>query len=330
MKDGTTLARVTSTELTAPRAAREQLAEDLTAALDEGHAMPPLHLYDARGSELFERITQVDEYYLTGAEAEILSREADAIIAAVRPEEIVELGSGSSVKTGALLTAMERAGTGGRYAALDVSTAALNEAAERLSRDHPSLLIDNYTGDFHTDLKRVPRHGTRLLLFLGSTVGNMRPAERRRLLAAVADSLQPSDAFLIGLDLVKDLQVLLPAYDDAQGVSAAFGLNLLTVIDRELDADIPIEAFAYEAVWDPDEECVEMRLVATREVTATVGSLDRRVRFAPGDRLVTEHSYKFRPDRFADELATLGMTTTAVYTDDDGQFAVMLARPVTD
>jgi L-histidine Nalpha-methyltransferase len=327
VNDGTTLDRLTSTELTAARATREQLAEDLAAALDEGRSIPPLHLYDARGSEIFERITQVDEYYLTSAEAEIISREADAVIAAVRPQEIVELGSGSSTKTGALLEAMQRAGTGHRYAALDVSTAALDEAAERLSREHPGLSIDSYTGDFHTDLTRIPRTGTRLLLFLGSTLGNMRPAERRSLLTAAVDSLEPGDAFLIGLDLVKDLNVLLPAYDDGEGVAAAFALNLLTVIDRELDADIPLDAFAYEAVWDPGEECVEMRLVATREVTATIGVLGRTVTFRAGDHLITEHSYKFRPERFTAELSTLGLTTRAIHTDEAGRFAVMLAQP---
>ncbi len=330
MDDTTTLAKVTSTELTAPRETREQLADDLVAALDEGRSMPPMHLYDAHGSALFERITQVAEYYLTGAEAEILAREADAIVAAVRPHEIVELGSGSSIKTGALLTAMQQAGTGQRYAALDVSTAALDEAAERLAREHPQLWIDNYTGDFHTDLKHVPRSGTRLLLFLGSTLGNMRPTERRSLLRAAAETLRPGDAFLIGLDLVKDLDVLLPAYDDAEGVAAAFGLNLLRVIDRELDADIPLEAFRYEAVWDPGEECVEMRLVAIRDVTATVGALDRTITFAAGDHLVTEHSYKFRPERFATELASLGLAIETVHTDSNELFAAVLVRPDAD
>jgi L-histidine Nalpha-methyltransferase len=325
--DRRTLARITSTELTPPRETREQLADDLVAALDEGRSMPPLHLYDAHGSALFERITQVDEYYLTNAEAEIIAREADAIVATVRPQEIVELGSGSSTKTGALLSAMLEAGTGHRYAALDVSTAALDEAARRLTREHPRLRIDNYTGDFHTDLQHVPRSGRRLLLFLGSTIGNMRLLERRSLLTAAADSLRPGDGFLVGIDLVKDLNVLLPAYDDAEGVAAAFGMNLLRIIDRELDADIPLEAFAYEAVWDPDEECVEMRLVATRDVTATIGALDRSVTFAAGDHLVTEHSYKFRPDGFAAELAAAGLDLEAVRTDTAQRFAVVLARP---
>jgi L-histidine Nalpha-methyltransferase len=324
--DGTILDRTSTTELTPPRETREQLAEDLAAALDEGRSMPPLHLYDARGSELFERITQVDEYYLTGAEAGIIAREADDLVKRLQPHEIVELGSGSSTKTGALLTAMQRAGTGHRYAALDVSPAALDEAAIRLSTEHPGLFIDSYVGDFHTDIAHVPRSGTRLLLFLGSTLGNMRPSERRSLLTAVADSLHPGDAFLIGLDLVKGLDVLLPAYDDSEGVAAAFGLNLLSIIDRELDADIPLDAFTYEAIWDPDEECVEMRVVATREVTATIGALERTVTFAPGDFLITEHSYKFRTDRFAAELASLGLQGTEVHTDDGDQFAVVLAQ----
>ncbi len=327
MTHGTTPGRITSTELTPSRETREQLAGDLVAALDEGRSMPPLHLYDAHGSALFERITQVEEYYLTDAEAEIVARESHAIVASVRPQEIVELGSGSSIKTGALLSAMQGTRTGNRYAALDVSTAALDEAARRLAAEHPLLQIDNYTGDFHTDLRHVPRSGTRLLLFLGSTIGNMRPAERRSLLTAAADSLRPGDGFLVGIDLVKDLNVLLPAYDDAEGVAAAFGLNLLQVIDRELDADIPLEAFTYEAVWDPNEECVEMRLVATRDVTATIGALDRTVTFAAGDQLVTEHSYKFRPDRFAAELASVGLDLETVHTDSAERFAVVLARP---
>lgn len=322
--------RVTSTELTAPRETREQLAADLAAALDGDRMMPPLHLYDARGSELFEHITRLEEYYLARTEAAILQREADAVVAAVQPREIVELGSGSSVKTGALLTAMQRAGTGSRYAALDVSAAALDEAASRLAREHPGWSIDSYVGDFHTDLARIPRTGTRLLLFLGSTIGNMLPTERRALLTAVSESMAAKDAFLVGIDLVKDLDVLLPAYDDAQGVAAAFARNLLTVIDRELRADLPPDAFAYEARWDPHEECVEMRLVASREVTATIGALDRVVRFAPGDYLVTERSYKFRLESFTVDLAGYGLEPVAAHTDPEERFALVLARKTRD
>lgn len=316
------------TVLTAPRESTQRLAAELAGALDGDGVMSPAHLYDARGSELFERITEVDEYYLTRTEAAILQRNADRIIAAARPRELVELGSGSSTKTGALLSAMLAAGTGSRYAALDVSEAALVAAAERLANEHPGLTIDTYVGDFHTDLTRIPHSGRRLLLFLGSTLGNMRPRERRSLLASVARSMTGGDTFLVGIDLVKELDVLLPAYDDAEGVTAAFARNLLAVIDRELDADIPLDAFDYQATWDPAEECVDMRLIATREVVARIGALDRIVTFAPGEGFVTEHSYKFRVDRFSRELADVGLEVAAVHTDPGERFACVLARRV--
>jgi L-histidine Nalpha-methyltransferase len=319
--------RVSLTRLTPPQPLVESLADDVRRGLTGPTKwLPPVYFYDARGSELFERITELDEYYPTRAEREILQQHADDLLGSVGPVELVELGSGSSAKTDLLLDAMRRTG-GHRYAALDISEAALVGAIDRLRHTHPWLTVDGYVGNFHDDLAAIPRTGRRLLAFLGSTLGNLAPAERGVLLRDVAAVLEPGDALLLGIDLVKSPEVLVPAYDDADGVTAAFNRNVLRVINRELDGDLPVDAFAHRAVWDADAERIEMQLVATTDVRASLAALDLELVFAEHEHIVTEHSHKFRIDRVRRELADVGLQVGEVVTDSLDRFAVVLARP---
>jgi L-histidine Nalpha-methyltransferase len=305
---------------------RDRLAADVRAGLSgPERSLPPIHLYDARGSALFEQITRLDEYYPTRAELSILDDHLDELLAAVHPDEVVEIGSGSAVKAAKLIAAMERVGAA-RYVPFDISETAVVDAARQLRAAHPWLEVDPYLGDFHLDLGAIPRQGRRLVAFLGSTIGNLGPNERTQLLADFAAMLGPDGGLLLGIDLVKAVDVLEAAYDDAAGVTAAFNLNVLHVINRELDGDIPVDAFEHRAVWDPTADGIEMHLVATRDVTARVGGVGLDLAMAAGEYILTEHSFKFRIETFRDELAVAGLELTEVATDTEDRFAVVLSR----
>lgn len=323
MKPGT----VEVTTLSPQRDPLEELAEDARRGLTASPKhLPPKHLYDARGSELFEAITQLPEYPVTRAETAILEVSADAIVAAARPAELVELGSGSSRKTRLLLEAMHRQGSGDRYAPLDVSVAAVERAAAELAVDHPWLEVRGAIGDFSRDLAKVPRDGRRLVAFLGSTIGNLLPPARADLMAEIAASLEPEDRFLLGVDLVKPRAVLEAAYDDAAGVTAAFTRNLLVVLDRELDGDLPVDAFVHRARWDEDEGYVELTLEATREVDAHLAAIDLDVHFDEGEHLLVEHSCKFRVEGITAELEAAGLEVEQVHGGQQEGFALLLTR----
>jgi L-histidine Nalpha-methyltransferase len=327
MTHGLPTDRVSLTRLTPPQPLVESLADDVRRGLTGPTKwLPPVYFYDPRGSELFEGITELEEYYPTRAEREILQEHADGLLEAVDPDELVELGSGSSVKTDLLLEAMRRTG-GHRYAALDISEAALLGAIGRLSDAHPWLTVDGYVGDFHEDLASIPRAGRRLLAFLGSTLGNLDPTARGVLLGDVAAVLEPDDAFLVGIDLVKSPDVLLPAYDDAEGVTAAFNRNVLRVINRELDGDLPVDSFQHRAVWNDAAERIEMHLVAATDVRAHLAAIELPLEFRSGEHIVTEHSHKFRIEQVRRELADVGLGVDEVVTDRLDRFAVVLARP---
>lgn len=327
MKDVSTDIANDLTRLSALRPLRERLASDVRRGLTgPERSLPPIYLYDAKGSELFERITGLDEYYPTRTERAILEQHAAALLSTIRPDELLELGSGSSVKTDLLLAALLDAG-GHRYVALEISEAALAPAIDRLRREHPGLTVDGYLGDFHHDLPAIDRSGRRLVTFLGSTIGNLDPSDREVLLEQIASAVEPDDGVLIGIDLVKDPGVLVPAYDDAAGVTGEFNRNVLHVINRELDGDIPVDAFAHRAVWNDDDERIEMHLVAGRSVNAHLRAIDLDLTFERDDHIVTEHSHKFRVERFVDELATVGLHVEQVVTDERGWFAEVLATP---
>jgi L-histidine N-alpha-methyltransferase len=286
--------------------------------------LPPRWFYDARGSELFEEITRLPEYYPTRAERDVLAAHADEIARISDAKTLIELGSGSSEKTRLLLDAFARRGDLGTFVPLDVSVSALRQSTAEIAADYPGLRVRGIVGDFTQQLDRLPTGGRRLVAFLGGTIGNLAPDERAGFLRAMRAALEPGDWLLLGTDLVKDPAVLVPAYDDAAGVTAEFNRNVLRVINRELGANFDPDAFQHVAIWNPDQEWIEMRLRATRPMRVRVLDLD--VDFAEGEELRTEISTKFRRENIEAELAAAGFATRCFWTDDDGLFAVTLAQ----
>jgi L-histidine N-alpha-methyltransferase len=307
------------------------LRADVLAGLTaDPKTLPPRWFYDKVGSELFEEITRLPEYYPTRTERAILVEHAATLVEAADPTTIVELGSGSSSKTRLLLDALTaRSATPGRppgYVALDVSEAALLGACQALHRRYPSLLVEAVRADFTRQLDRIPTGGRRLVAFLGSTIGNFAPVERAAFLAGLRNVLAPGDSFLLGADLVKPASVLLPAYDDASGVTAAFDLNVLDVISSRLDGDLDREGFEHVARWDAEQEWIEMLLRARRPMTITLAALPLRVRLTRGEEIRTEISAKFRRERLEAELAAAGFTPAGWWTDARDWFSLSLWR----
>ncbi|HEY7325188.1 MAG TPA: L-histidine N(alpha)-methyltransferase [Streptosporangiaceae bacterium] len=307
---------------------REALCADVRAGLTaEPKTLPPKYFYDERGSMLFDDITRLPEYYLTRAETSILREHAGEIAELSRCESLVELGSGTSAKTGLLLRALLDRGTLREFVPLDVDSAVLTDATQMLAAQYPGLWLAPFVGDFEHDLHALPPGGRRMIAFLGSTIGNLDPAGRASLLAEVASVLGPGDTFLLGTDLVKDVTRLLPAYDDAAGVTAEFNRNVLRVVNRELAGNFTPEAFRHVALWDAANEWIEMRLRASSDQRVTISDLDLTVSFAAGEELRTEISAKFRRDGLRAELAAAGLETVRFWTDSGGDFGLTLARP---
>ncbi|SCL24438.1 L-histidine Nalpha-methyltransferase [Micromonospora pallida] len=301
------------------------LREDVRAGLTANPKwLPPKWFYDARGSELFEEITRLPEYYPTRAERAALVRHAARIAEVTEAKTLIELGSGSSEKTRLLLDALSDQGTLGTFAPLDVSVSALRQSTATLAADYPRLRVRGIVGDFTRHLDRLPTGGRRLVAFLGGTIGNLLPDERAAFLGAMRAALETGDWLLLGTDLVKDPAIIVPAYDDAAGVTAEFDRNVLRVVNRELGADFVPEKFRHVAHWDAEREWIEMRLRAQRPMRVRV--LDLTVDFAEGEDLRTEVSAKFRPDGVAAELAAAGFTAEEFWTDPDGLFGLTLAR----
>ncbi|CAL9349877.1 Histidine N-alpha-methyltransferase [Streptomyces sp. enrichment culture] len=297
-------------------------ADVLSGLTGTPKTLPPKWFYDARGSELFERITELPEYYPTRAEREILAARAGEIAAATGARTLVELGSGSSEKTRYLLDAL----TGLRvYLPVDVSESALARAGRALAAERPGLEVHALVADFTAGLTLPDAPGPRLVAFLGGTVGNLLPAERAAFLASVHALLSPGDALLLGTDLVKDEGVLVRAYDDAAGVTAAFDKNVLAVVNRELGADFDPAAFDHVALWDAEREWIEMRLRSRTAQTVKVPALDLAVDFAAGEELRTEVSAKFREEGVRGELAAAGLDLSHWWTDGGGRFALSLS-----
>jgi len=293
-------------------------------------SLPPKWFYDAQGSALFEKITELPEYYPTRAERAILRAVAPQVAALTGASTLVELGSGSSDKTRLLLSALRAQGTLRGYVPVDVSESALVAAGDALAAQYPGLAVDAVVADFEKYLG-VPANtgaGPRLVAFLGSTIGNMIPDERAVFLRRVRDQLRPGDAFLLGTDLVKDPAVLVAAYDDAAGVTAAFNKNVLSVLDAELGADFDPDAFEHVAVWDAGREWIEMRLRAASAQSVRVRDLGLTVEFTAGEEMRTEVSAKFREAGVAAELAAAGLAMRSWWTDPGGQFGLSLAVPV--
>jgi L-histidine Nalpha-methyltransferase len=314
-----------------------RLADDVLDGLTRPFKeLPPKHFYDSRGSELFERICELPEYYPTRTEMSILRDRAGDIVeragaasGARGPAELVELGSGATTKARLLLDAMARAGTLRRYVPVDVSERVVREAAAELADDYPGLRVHGVVGDFERHLDRIPNRdgGPRLVALLGGTIGNFPPGSRRRLLRQAAALLRPGDHLLLGTDLVKDPATLEAAYDDSAGVTAEFNRNILHVMNRELLADFDPDAFEHVAFFDRRQEWIEMRLRARRGCTVRIEAVDLEVEFAPGEELRTEISAKFTRRRVDDDYAAAGLRLRGWYADPDELFAVSLASP---
>jgi L-histidine N-alpha-methyltransferase len=311
------------------------LAESLRADARSGltsdpKSLPPKWFYDAQGSALFDKITELREYYPTRAEREILTATAASIAELTRARTLIELGSGSSDKTRLLLDALRAQGTLRCYVPVDVSEPTLIAAGDALAAEYPGLDVRAVVSDFEEHLG-FPADGDapapRLVAFLGSTIGNLLPGQRATFLAQVRAGLRPGDFFLLGTDLVKDPATLVAAYDDEAGVTAQFNKNVLVVLNTELGADFDPDEFEHVAVWDAEAEWIEMRLRSLTDQTVHVPALGLTVRFAAGEEMRTEVSAKFHRAGVAAELAAAGLDMRSWWTDSAARFGLSLSVP---
>jgi L-histidine N-alpha-methyltransferase len=311
----------------------EDLADALRADALRGltatpKTLPPKWFYDEEGCRLFEQITRLPEYYPTRAERTILAACAGNVADRTGADTLVELGSGTSEKTRLLLDALATKGTLGRFVPFDVSEATLRDAAAGIERAYPGVDVHAVVGDFERHLDHLPSGGTRLVAFLGSTVGNLEPDARGRFYRAIAAGLGPDDAFLLGTDLVKDTARLEAAYDDDAGVTAAFNRNVLAVLNRAVGCDFVLARFTHVARWNPDEEWIEMHLRSEEtQAVRAAGLGDLEIEFAEGEEMRTEVSAKFRREGVERELAAAGLVMAEWWTDPAGDFALSLSRP---
>jgi L-histidine N-alpha-methyltransferase len=297
---------------------REEVRVGLTSTPKE---LQPKWFYDERGSEIFDAITRLPEYYLTRAESSILERHAGEIAALTDATTLIELGSGTADKTRILLDELAPQ----LFVPFDVSEETLRASAERLAREYPDLDVLAVVGDFEHDLSLLPTGGRRLLAFLGSTIGNLPPTQRAQFLNDVATTLDDDDAFVLGVDLVKSPARLVAAYDDASGVTREFNLNVLRVLNRELDGDFDVSAFEHVAQWNAEAEWMDMFVRSLREQTVRLEALELEVDFDVGELMRTEISAKFHLPRLANELEAAGLAVQRWWTDEAGDFALLLA-----
>jgi L-histidine N-alpha-methyltransferase len=310
----------------------EALAHDVRRGLGtHPRSLPPKWFYDSVGSALFDEICELPEYYLTRSERSILERDADAIAAESGADELLEIGSGMARKTGLLLSAIARRVPRPRYLPFDIADSALEACARSMRAIVPSLIVDPLKGDFERDLASVGMSaaGTRRLwAFLGSTIGNLDERAAPALLATIASRMGAQDSFLLGIDLVKDPAILDAAYNDSAGVTARFNKNVLAVINRELDADFDLDAFAHRAHFDTARSRIEMHLESLRAQRVRVGALELVVDFDRGERILTEISRKFTRESIASTLSLASMRERAWYPAEDASFALVLAEAV--
>ncbi len=308
-----------------------EMREDIRRAFaNQPIVFPPRWLYDDHGSDLFDQITRLDDYYPTEAERAILAAKADEIAAITGADTIVELGSGTSDKTRTLLDAFHRRGQLERFTPLDVSEATLLDAADSLAERYDGLRVHALVGDFTRHLAHLPADGRRLIAFLGSTVGNFYVEERHAFLGALADQLVEGEWLLLGVDLMKSVDRIMAAYHDREGLTARFIKNSLTVLNRSLGADFDADAFDYTPLWDGHEERVDLRLRSLTPQQVRIGALDVELWLGEGEEIRVEISTKFRPEKLTAELSDVGMAVETVWTDDPGDFGLILARRVGD
>ena len=290
--------------------------------------LPPKYFYDERGSQLFERITELPEYYPTRAERAILDARAPEIVDVAGTSMLIELGSGSAAKTRCLFDAMRDADALEAYVPVDISEEITRETATRLSGEYDGLRVHGVVCDYETHLERIPREPGGLIAFLGGTIGNFHPQVRRSFLARIASLMYPEDRFLLGTDLVKDRTRLEAAYNDSAGVTAEFNRNVLFVLNRELGADFDPAAFAHRAFWDEVNWWIDVRLRSLSDQTVTIPAIDMEVEFAEREEMRTEISAKFTREQLEEIYAEVGLELVEWWTDQDGLFALSLARSV--
>ncbi|MDQ3728420.1 MAG: L-histidine N(alpha)-methyltransferase [Actinomycetota bacterium] len=291
--------------------------------------LSPRYFYDERGSELFEQITEVEEYYPTRAERAILEGESAEIVeAAGNPATLIELGSGSAAKTRVLLDAMRDTGGLEAYAPVDISEEITRDTAAKVA-DEYGVKVHGLVCDFERDLERIPLAGPRVIALLGGTIGNFEPQQRASFLARVANLLGPDDHFLLGTDLIKDRETLEVAYDDSQGVTAEFNLNVLAVLNERLGANFDLDAFEHSAFWDDENLFVDIRLRSLRRQLVEISALDLTVPFERGEEMRTEISTKFARQGLEGIYAEAGLELAGWWTDPQDLFGLSLARAVT-
>ena len=301
-------------------------AEIRTGLTSTPRSIPAKWLYDERGSQLFDEITRLDEYYPFRAEREILRDHSVAITAASEADTLVELGSGTSEKSRVLLDAMQANGQLKRYVPFDVSEEMLRIAATEIAEAYPGIEVHGIVGDFDRHIPDAPVRGRGMIAFLGSTIGNLPPEARPGFIADVVTALDSGGTFLVGTDLVKDPQRLWAAYNDSLGISAEFNRNVLRMINRELDANFDLDAFEHAADWDAENEWIDIRVRCVRAHRVTVAGLGIEFDVAEGEEIKTEISAKFRLDGIARELEVAGLVLVDQWTDAAGDFALTLAR----
>jgi L-histidine N-alpha-methyltransferase len=309
-----------------PEQQREALCKEVAAGL-VGHPkeLSPKWLYDEQGCELFEQITHLEEYYPTRTERAILESHATEICELSAATTLIELGSGTSEKTRLLLQAFEDAQRLQRFVAFDVAEATLRQAVAQIQEDYPQAEVGGIVGDFTQHLWALPAAGTRMVAFLGGTIGNFDATQRATFLESLAQTLQPGDSLLLGTDLIKDRFRLIAAYDDSSGVTAAFNKNLLSVLNTQLHAEFDLDEFDHVACFNEEDSCIEMRLRSCRDQLIPISDLDLEITFSEGEDLLSEISTKFDPQQVRSELTAAGFQTHHCWMDSAQDFALWLA-----
>ena len=306
--------------------ARRTLLDDVHRGLSRRPLrLPPRWLYDDRGSELFDQITRLDEYYPTEAERSILTREASSIASITGADTLIELGSGTSDKTHTLIQAFRETGQLRRFVPFDVSEQTLRDAAADLSNQYPGLAVHGIVGDFTLHLSHLPTEGTPIVAFLGSTIGNLYLEERRAFLAMLNENLPEGGWLLLGVDLVKPIERLVAAYDDPHGVTAEFSRNVLHVLNREVNANFDVEAFDHIALWDPHQHRMDLRLRVNGDHQVRLEDADLDLELHDGEEIQVEISTKFHLPDLAAEVADAGFDIRQIWTDQPGDVALVLA-----
>jgi L-histidine Nalpha-methyltransferase len=311
-----------------PDEVRQRMRADAVAGLQAVQkSIPPVWFYDERGSQLFEQITRLPEYYPTRAERRLLEEHASTIAELSKADTLVELGAGACEKTRVLLSALQRLGTLARYVPFDVSDEFLRDAASTLSSEYDALAVHLVIGDFSEHLAEIPTDGRRMVAFLGGTIGNLDPARRARFLFDLNCTMSSDDSLLLGADLVKDRRRLVEAYDDAAGVTAEFNRNVLHVLNEQLGGNFEPERFTHVARWNEDEKWIEMRLRSQDPTVVDLRDAGITAHFDRGEELLTEISAKFTPQRVEEELMSAGFVVDGMWGAEEGEFLLTLAHP---